>query len=153
MPDDKLDDKKKKSLFGQGKDDSKDSVDIDKVESIVSRMKQKYASEGVQTEAVGGKLGELRGIITEGKAAALKIQTVESLQDSKSGSVKTIANVYKSGESVFKPLSGLLSKLPLVGQLDYYLFSANMKFSSIQYMAITTVVAFVVAIVLAVLSV
>ncbi|MDO8627569.1 MAG: type II secretion system F family protein, partial [Candidatus Diapherotrites archaeon] len=150
MPDEKQE--KKKPMFGQEKEE-KQTVDIDKVESIVARMKQKYSSEGVDKQQMTGKLGELRGIITEGKAAALKIQTVDSLRDSKSGSVKTLADVYKSGESVFKPLSGILSKLPLVGQLEYYMFSANMKFSSVQYLAITTVVSFIIALILGILTI
>ena len=44
-----------------------EGLDVEKVESIVQKMRRKYQLEGVEYGGLEGSLGELRGIIAKGK--------------------------------------------------------------------------------------
>jgi len=122
------------------------SVDMDKVEEIVKKMKKKYREEGVELEQVGGKLGELRGIVAEGEAADIEVQPVEDLQEFKSPLIRSLGSMYLSFRSVTEPVSKLLRKVPGVKEIDTDLYSANMHYSVNQYIAMTTAAALAVAV-------
>ncbi len=130
----------KKSQAGKLSED-RGTIDLDKVESIVKKMKKKYAAQGVEQGELGDNLSELRGAIAEGKTK-VTIQTVANLSDYKSPTISGIGKVYTSLKSFFGPLNKVISRLPGVKDLDYYLYSANMRYSPAQYLAMTTVVSF-----------
>lgn len=123
-------------------------VDMQKVEKIVKRMREKYREEGVEFEEVGGNLGELRGLIAEGMAAKIEIQTVEELREVKSKLINFLAGVYIKMGGILKPIAKSISKFPEMEMLSFYLYSANMHYSSKQYIALTvagSTIAFIIA--------
>ncbi|HZX19479.1 MAG TPA: type II secretion system F family protein [archaeon] len=124
------------------KEKEPETVDIDQVEKIVERMKKKYREEGVEMEQVGGKLGELRGIIAEGEQAKVNIQRVEDLNEFQNPMVKQLGKIYLLFRLPLEPISNLLKKFPVASDIRYYLYSANMKYSLNQWLAISLAAAF-----------
>lgn len=122
--------------FEELKGISEEAIDMDKVEQIVKKMKKKYKESGIEFEEVGGRLKELRGIIAEGQAAQLEIQKVEDLQEMKSPLVKDVGKIYLKMRAILGPLSKMLSGLPQIETLSFYLYSANMRYSARQYIAL-----------------
>ena len=126
-------------------------IDMDKVERIVKRMRDKYRSEGVEFEEVGGNLKELRGLIAEGMSAKIEIQTVEELQEVKNKLINFLATFYLKLGAILKPIAKAMSKFPEMEMVSFYLYSANMHYSSKQYMALAvagSAVAFIIALLL-----
>src|SRR3989344_1903567 len=105
-------------------------------------MKKKYREEGVEMEQVGGKLGELRGIIAEGEQAKVNIQRVEDLNEFQNPMVKQLGKIYLLFRLPLEPISNLLKKFPVASDIRYYLYSANMKYSLNQWLAISLAAAF-----------
>jgi len=135
--------KKKQERFSRASS-GQSQIDIDKVENIVKRMKLKYASQGIEEGKVGGRLGELRGIIAEQAAAKLKVQTVEDLKDFRSPLISKLGGFYLAVQKPLGPFMNLMGAMPSVKKLDFYLYSANMQFSAQQYMGISGAVALIV---------
>jgi flagellar protein FlaJ len=111
-------------------------------------MREKYREEGVEFEEVGGNLGELRGLIAEGMAAKIEIQTVEELREVKSKLINFLAGVYIKLGGILRPVAKSISKFPEMEMLSFYLYSANMHYSSKQYIALTvagSTIAFIIA--------
>ena len=130
----------KKSKKGQ----KKAAVDMEEVEKIVERMKRRYSEEGMEMEEVGGRLKELRGIIAEGKQKELEVQTAEDLKVFNSPMIRSLGKFYLSLKAITKPIEAIISRLPQVKQLSFYLYSANMKFSAKQFLAILSSIALIV---------
>lgn len=114
-----------------------DSVDMTKVDKIVDRMKQKYADQGIDTKPMKGQLGELRGIIEDNEQAKVNLQPVEDLKEFRSPLVKAVGNFYILFRKVLEPINTKIKKLALARDIRYYLYSANMKFSLNQWLALT----------------
>ena len=154
MAEDKLKKKileEKKTMPEKQQQKEAETVDMEQVEKIVTRMKQKYSDSGLDLEKVEGGLGELRGIIAEGKQKELEVQTVEDLRDIKQPIIQKIGRFYLALKNPLKPLVKMLSRLPPVKRLGFWLYSANMHYSPQQYLAITTsisVISFFAAMVL-----
>jgi len=129
---------------GKKKAGETESVDMDQVEKIVSKMKQKYAKSGLEFEEVKGKLGEIRNIITEGRQKELEVQTIEDLLDFKQPMIRRLGKVYLAFKNPLRPIMKMIMGLPQVKRLDYWIYSANMKFSLQQYIAITTSISIIV---------
>jgi len=139
-----IEEKNKKKTIGK----KQETVDFDQVEKIVDRMKKKYREQGVQFEEVGGRLGELRSIIAEGEQAKINVQKVEDLdEDFQSPAVKALGKFYLSLRGIFDPISNLIKKLPVASDIRYYLYSANMRYSLSQWLAISIATAVLGAIV------
>ncbi len=132
-------------------DQKKQTVDMDEVEKIVERMKRRYSEEGREMEEVGGRLKELRGIIAEGKQKELEVQTIEDLKVFRSPMVRQLGKFYLALKGITKPIESLISRLPQVKQLSFYLYSANMNISAKQFLAIITSIALIVFVVSGVL--
>lgn len=125
-----------------------ESVDMDVVDEIVNKMKKKYVEEGREIdEMVKGELSELRSIIAEGGRSAIKIQKVEELTEFRSPLVKTLGSFYLSAKTLLMPLTKIVSVLPPVRRLGHYLYSANMRYSVRQYIALTVSIVFFVFII------
>ncbi|MFH1240001.1 MAG: type II secretion system F family protein [Candidatus Diapherotrites archaeon] len=120
-----------------------ETVDDKQVDRIVTNMKKKYKDQGVEMEEVGGKLKELRGIIAEGKADT-SMQSVDDLSDFKAPTVQKLGNFYLKFKILTHPITRLVSKTPQVKEIDFYLYSANMKYSARQYVALSVAAALVV---------
>ncbi|MFH1224479.1 MAG: type II secretion system F family protein [Candidatus Diapherotrites archaeon] len=138
----RVEEKKKAGAKAFQKPEAKqdEAVDVEEVERIVSKMKKKYVEQGVEFEQVGGKLRDLRGMIAEGETAKVSVQGVEELAEFKNPLVQRLGKIYLALQGITKPITVLLKKFPVTQQLGYYLYSANMKFSTGQYLAITAVV-------------
>ncbi len=127
-----------------------EAVDMERVESIVKRMRKKYAEAGVEFEKVTGRLGELRGIIAEEAETKLRVQTVEELKEFRSPLIKRLGGLYLKLRAPLAPLLAFVKSLPSAKSLEHDLYSANMKFSLQQYLAIlmaTSVVLSIMALV------
>lgn len=133
----------------EGEKPEAETIDMSKVESIVRKMKQKYAEQGMVFEEVEGRLGELRGIIAESSKAKIDVQTVETLTENRNLLVKSAGKFYLRFSNPLGGVSRLVSNFPAAKELGYYIYSADMKYSLHQYLAITTVAA-VVAVMLGV---
>jgi flagellar protein FlaJ len=134
----KIEEKKASEQATAAKQSGKDeSIDIDQVEKIVSKMKKKYREQGLEFEEAGGKLRELRAIIAEGEAAKINVQPVEDLKEFRNPAVRQLGNFYLVFKSVLSPIAGIVKKFPLGKELAYYLYSANMPYSAQQYLAIS----------------
>ncbi|MEK6957454.1 MAG: type II secretion system F family protein [archaeon] len=133
----KIEEKKEEKKQTTAGKDAQETVDMDKVEKIVDRMKKKYREQGIEFEEVGGKLGELRGIIAEGEQAKINVQTVEDLQEFQSPAIKSLGKLYLMLRLPLDPVSRLIKKLPLANDVRYYLYSANMKYSLQQWLALS----------------
>lgn len=123
-------------------------IDMEKVENIVKRMKEKYKEQGIEFDKVRGPLSELRGLIAEGMAAKIEIQTVEELKEFKSKLVQFLAGVYIKLGRILKPIAENMRKFPEMEMLSFYLYSANMPYSNKQYTALTVAgaaIAFLIA--------
>ncbi len=120
------------------------TVDLEEVDKIVERMKRKYADQGMEMEEVSGRLRELRGIITEGKQADLEVQTAEDLKVFVSPLVRNLGKFYLALKAITRPIEKMISRLPQVKQLSFYLYSANMNISAKQFLAILTSVSLLV---------
>jgi len=149
-----ISEKKKKQKFNQplvSEEPAAAEVDMAKVEKIVKRMREKYRAEGVEFEEVGGTLKELRGLIAGGMAAKVEIQTIDELREVKSKMIKFLATIYVKLGAVLKPIAKAMSKFPEMEMLSFYLYSANMHYSSRQYLALTvagSTIAFLIALLL-----
>ncbi len=110
---------------------------------ILTRM----ADEGIEFEEVGGTLGELRGIIAEGAGARVEIQTIEELREVESKLVSALAGFYLRLEGVLKYIAKALNRLPEMEMLAFYLYSANMHYSSKQYLDLTVAGSVIVSII------
>jgi len=123
-------------------------VNMDQVEKIVKRMRAKYRAEGVEFEEVGGNLKELRGLIADGMGGKVEIQTIEELREVKSKMVKFLASIYLKLGGILKPIAKAVIRFPEFEMLSFYLYSANMHYSSKQYVALTvaaSAIAFIIA--------
>lgn len=127
---------KQKGRLESVSDKGEQAIDMDKVEKIVKKMKKKYKSEGVEFEAVGGRLKELRGIIAEGQATQLEIQSVEDLKEVKSPVIKNVGKTYLKLKKPLAPITKIASKFPQMESMTFYLYSANMRYSAKQYLAL-----------------
>lgn len=125
-----------------------EEVNMEEVERIVKRMREKYRAEGVEFEEVGGSLRELRGLIAEGIGGKIEIQTIEELREVKNRLVRFLAALYLRLGGILKPLTKALTRFPEMEMVSFYLYSANMHYSAKQYMALSvaaSTVVFVIA--------
>jgi len=123
--------------------DENDSFDMKKVLNIVGRIKQKYKEEGLLIEEPGGDYGELKGIITG--TGGIKVQTPEELQNFQSPWISRLGALYAKLGALTKPLAKLIEKLKFSNSVGFYLYSANMPYSTSQWIALTAIVSLISA--------
>ncbi len=110
----------------------------EEVDQIVETMKKKYRSEGMQFEEVSGGLKELRGIIEEDTYAKADITNKDDLDSFNSKLAQQVGTFYLKLKKYLSPIKEALKKIPLSNEIGYYLYSANMNYSSNQYLALTS---------------
>lgn len=116
-----------------------DEIDPKTVDRIVDRMKKKYIAEGTEFTAIEGNLRELRGIISTGKQP-LHLQGIEELTESSSAIIRRLGKLYLRLRSPLRPVGRFIASLPPAKTLNFYLYSANMRYSLRQYLALTTAI-------------
>lgn len=132
------------------------AFDMEQIDEIVERMKKKYSEQGLDIDAGGssGQLGELREIIAEGKTGKVEIQAVEDLKESKTPAARVFGKTYLSFKGILEPIHRWFSRAKYMDQLSYYLYSANLRYSSRHYLAISlgaSLVVFFIGIILAII--
>ncbi|MCD6478631.1 MAG: type II secretion system F family protein [Candidatus Diapherotrites archaeon] len=120
-------------------------ADMEKVERIVEKMRKKYAAEGI--EIAPGEYAELTSLIAEGKVGRLEVQKVEDLKESESKVVSFLGKTYLSLRAIMGPIHRMFANFPLARKLELELYSANMKFSARQWLALASVVALLCSII------
>ncbi len=138
-----------KSIIRQGKKGTgfasdSEKVDMEKVEKIVEKMKKKYSSEGIRYGEEASRMSELRGIISGGEAKGLEVQKIEDLKESDSKLVSKMASLFIALGAITGVFYRIFEKFPLAKQLEFYLYSANMRFSGKQWLALTTISSLIV---------
>jgi pilus assembly protein TadC len=121
------------------------SIDEEEVNRIVETMKKKYREEGVEFEEVNSNLKELRGIIAEDSYSKIDLQTEEDLEQFASKTVRQFGIIYLKLKGILGPIKNMLKNFPLSEELSYNLYSANMHYSSSQYLALSSAAGFVMA--------
>lgn len=132
--------------FGFGKKDKKEKMDMEEVDAIVNRMKNKYRAEGLEFDETPTELSELKGIITGGEGTKLRVQKPEELKESESTIVSRLGSLYLALGGITKPMSKVISKMSFTKRIGFYLYSANMPYSAQQWLALTSIVSLVIAI-------
>ncbi|MCX6802625.1 MAG: type II secretion system F family protein [Candidatus Diapherotrites archaeon] len=133
--------------FGKGEEkettmeSSKDAekADMEKVEKIVEKMRKKYSAQGMTYGEDTGKMSELRGIISGSGEKSLEVQKIEDLKDSDSKMVSGLGILYLKLGFITAAFYKLFEKLPWSKQIEYYLYSADMRYSGKQWLALTTI--------------
>ncbi|NCC70823.1 hypothetical protein EOM09_04525, partial [bacterium] len=132
MPEEKLDNLKKST-----KDVNLD-IDMDAVQSIVSKMKNKSEYKVKGDGLSEGHLKELRAIISEGKVSSLDVDAEKKL------SANTDSDLEKSIAKYYKFFKGLIDKIVLMivrsksaQKVSYYLTSANSSKTLVQHLVIS----------------
>ncbi len=119
------------------------SVNEDEVNHIVETMKKKYRKDGIVFDEVDSTLNELKGIITDDSYSRIDIETEEDLEPFGSEVSKSFGRFYIKFKKLLSPLKNLLRGFPLSDELSFYLYSANMHYSSNQYLALASAAGFV----------
>jgi pilus assembly protein TadC len=123
------------------------SVDEEEVNKIVEIMKRKYQEDGMIFGEVNSTLKELRGIITDDTYAKIDIESEEDLEGFGSDLSRTFGKIYLKLKRVLVPTKKILKAIPISDELSYYLYSANMHYSSSQYLALASAAGFVAGLV------
>ncbi len=114
-------------------------IDSETVDKIVQKMKQKES--GNPLTAVDEEATRLHKQITGKKQ--IELSTIEDLLSIGSPLIKKLAQLYMAIQDPLKPLSKFIAKLSTAQTLQYYLYSANMKYSTDQYLALVTASTFI----------
>ncbi len=117
---------------------------MEKVEKIVEKMRKKYSSQGVKYGESSGRISELRGIISGGEAKSLEVQKISDLKENENKLVSKMGGLFLMLGGLTGAFYKIFEKFPLAGQLEFYLYSANMRFSGKQWLALTTISALMV---------
>lgn len=116
-------------------------VDLDAVQNIVKKMKQK--DKNITADSLNeGHLKELREVISQGKLSKLDIDAESKLSANAEGTLD------KSAAKYYKPFKGFIDKVvlyilknPIGKKISFYLTSANYKRTLIQHLVISTIFA------------
>lgn len=128
------------------KEEIQQTIDMDKVEAIVSRIKSKYEKEGLLDKVESNKLSELRSLIAEGKRSDVEVMKPSDLKLDFNPLIRSIGNIYASLQSFFSLVIDKLYKfVPGRSSLAYDLYSANIGYSTAQYLAIAVVISSLLA--------
>lgn len=119
------------------------ALDEDTVDKIVEKMKRREKGLTTSTD----ESVSLRGEVTGKKEVQLALGTVEELADFSSPLIRTMVKIYLSLQDPLKPLQKFIQNLSAVQSLQYYLHSANMKYSLNQYLSLVTAGTFLSAVV------
>lgn len=123
-------------------------VDEQEVNRIVETMKKKYQDDGIEFEEVSSSLKELRGIIASDTYSKIDLQTQDDIETFDWAIAKQVGSFYLNFKDVIKPVLDFIKNFPLSQEIGYYLYSANMKYSPNQYLALSAAGGIVVGLIL-----
>lgn len=127
---------------------SRFEVDESEVNKIVEKMKDKYRDEGIEfDDEINSSLKELRGIITNDSYSRIDIETSEDVEGFDSDIARQVGSFYLRFKNVFVPVRNFIKNFPLTEEIGYYLYSANMKYSPNQYLALSAAGGVVIALI------
>jgi flagellar protein FlaJ len=110
-------------------------IDIDAVESIVSKLKKQDESKGIGKPVIEEHLRELRDIISEGKLATLDIDTNSKLiTGTESPTEARVVKLYHPFKNIINKFASFILKNPLGKKISFYLYSANIKKTLLQHL-------------------
>lgn len=134
-----------KQLKSLKKDFDKSGVegaDIDVVQNIVKKMKDKEKKEGTAptTNVSEGHLKELRDIISEGKLAKLNIDTeAKLLANSGSGLDKGAVKIYSTFQRPINGVVKLFLRNAIGRKIAFNLYSADIKRTLVQHLVLSVI--------------
>lgn len=112
-------------------------VDEKEVNKIVETMKKKYREDGIEFEDdITSSLRELRGIISNENYSRIDLETNEDVEVFDWDIAKKMGLFYLKFKKIIKPIQNFIKNFPLSQEIGYYLYSANMKYSPNQYIAL-----------------
>lgn len=130
-----------KKLDNLKKDTNKDvnsNIDMDAVQSIVSKMKNKSQIKGGKDGLSEGHLKELRSIISEGKVSSLDVNAEKKLSaNTDSDLEKSVAKYYKFFKKLVDKIVLAIVKSKSAQKISYYLTSANSSKTLVQHLVIS----------------
>ena len=113
-------------------------VDQDTVDNIVQKMRKKeVAGTVIATEEDMQMRGEMLG---KSKPAKIEIGNVGDFLDFNSQIIHGLIEFYLKLQDPLKPIAKFIAQLSATQTLNYYLHSANLKYTLNQYLAITTAI-------------
>lgn len=114
------------------------NIDLDAVDSIVNKLKQKDKSKGITGPVSESHLKELRDIIAEGKLTKLNIDTEAKLMEgSESNLDKKLVKLYKPFQGFINAIVKYMLKQSIGKKISFYLYSANIKRTLVQHLVLS----------------
>ena len=120
--------------------DEKESrgFDVEKVDKIVARMKKKYETEGRPSEDVSPNdaLSRLRGTVSGTPVVKLEIQPVEELREENNAVIRRLGLLFLQFRKMLGGIATYIERIRSMQELQYWLYSANLRYSARQWIAI-----------------
>jgi archaeal flagellar protein FlaJ len=127
-------------------------IDENEVNRIVENMKSKYREQGIEFDDVNSELGELRDVISNNNYSSIDITSEEDVEIFESPVIRQIGKFYIKFKKILEPIKQKISEFDISKNIEFYLYSANMHYSSNQYIAIATTTGFLAGIIALIIS-
>jgi archaeal flagellar protein FlaJ len=135
-----------KKEMSKSKDNSS-NIDLDAVDSIVNKLKQKDKSKGITGPVSESHLKELRDIISEGKLTKLNIDTEAKLMEGSESVIdKKIVKLYKPFQGFINTIVKYMLKQSIGKKISFYLYSANIKRTLVQHLVLAVLFSMLVTV-------
>ncbi|NCP79784.1 type II secretion system F family protein [archaeon] len=120
-------------------------VDLDAVQNIVKKMKEK--DKNITSESLSeGHLKELREVISQGRLSQFDVDAENKLAANTEGTLeKSAAKYYKPFKKLVDSVVLYILKNSLGKKISYYLTSANYKRTLVQHLVLSTIFSLLIA--------